>query len=119
MWRRGGALSLAGIAIEIATFLIIQHVSLKPPHTSASVPPQEKPALPLPSIPSIAMLPFTNLSGDPRQDYFSDGITDDLVTDLSRVPGLFVIDRGSTFAHKGKPTKVQQVGRELGVGLYL
>jgi adenylate cyclase len=61
------------------------------------------------------VLPFTNLSGDPRQDYFSDGITDDLVTDLSRVPGLFVIDRGSTFAYKGKPAKVQQVGRELGV----
>ena len=95
--------------------MIVQNVSFKPPRASASIPPAEKPALPLPSIPSIAVLPFANLSGDPQQDYFSDGITDDLVTDLSRVPGLFVIDRGSTFACKGKPTKVQQVGRELGV----
>jgi TolB-like protein len=69
----------------------------------------------LPDKPSIAVLPFANLSGDPQQEYFSDGITDDLVTDLSRVPGLFVIDRSSTFAYKGKPTKVQEVGRELGV----
>jgi adenylate cyclase len=93
----------------------VQHLSLKPPRTSASIPPKEKPTLPLPSIPSIAVMPFTNLSGDPQQEYFSDGITDDLVTDLSRVPGLFVIDRGSAFTYKGKPTKVTQVGQELGV----
>jgi adenylate cyclase len=113
-WR-GGALSLAGLAIIVGMIVLVQHLSLKPPQTHASIPPREKPALPLPDIPSIAVLPFTNLSGDPQQEYFSDGITDDLVTDLSRVPGLFVIDRGSTFAYKGKPTKVQQVGRELGV----
>jgi adenylate cyclase len=113
-WR-GGVLSLAGLAIIAATIVIVQHMSLKPPRTPASISPAERPALPLPSIPSIAVLPFANLSGDPRQDYFSDGITDDLVTDLSRVPGLFVIDRGSTFAYRGKPAKVQQVGRELGV----
>jgi adenylate cyclase len=113
-WR-GGVLSLTGLAIIVGTIVLVQYVSLKPPQTHASIPPQVKPALPLPSIPSIAVLPFTNLSGDPQQEYFSDGITDDLVTDLSRVPGLFVIDRGSTFAYKGKPAKVQQVGRELGV----
>jgi adenylate cyclase len=111
----GGVLSLTGLAIIIGVFVLIQHLSLQPPRTSASIPPQEKPALPLPSIPSIAVLPFSNLSGDPQQEYFSDGITDDLVTDLSRVPGLFVIDRGSTFAYKDKPTNVKQVGRELGV----
>jgi adenylate cyclase len=113
-WR-DGVLSLSGLAIIIGTIALVQHVLLKPPQTSASIPPAQSPALPLPDKPSIAVLPFANLSGDPQQQYFSDGITDDLVTDLSRVPGLFVIDRGSTFAYKGKPAKVQQVGRELGV----
>jgi adenylate cyclase len=74
-----------------------------------------KPAPPLPSIPSIAVLPFTNLSGDPQQQYFSDGITDDLITDLSRVPKLFVIARTSSFTYKGKAEKAQSIGRELGV----
>jgi adenylate cyclase len=108
-------LSLTGLAIIVGTILLVQNLTLKSPHTHASIPPQEKPAMPLPSIPSIAVLPFTNLSGDPKQEYFSDGITDDLVTDLSRLPGLFVIDRNSTFAYKNKPAKVQEVGRELGV----
>ena len=112
---RRGAFSLAGLAIIAAAILLVQHISLKPPRTSASIPPAQSPALALPDKPSIAVLPFANLSGDPQQEYFSDGITDDLVTDLSRVPGLFVIDRGSTFAYKGKPAKVQEVGRELGV----
>ena len=84
------------------TIVLVQHLSLKPPRTHASIPPQEKPALPLPSIPSIAVLPFTNLSGDPQQEYFSDGISDQLINDLSRLPGLFVIARNSSFAYKGK-----------------
>ena len=113
-WR-GGVLSLTGLAIIIGTIVLVQHVSLKPPLTSASIPPAQSAALALPDKPSIAVLPFANLSGDPQQEYFSDGITDDIVTDLSRGPGLFVIDRGSTFAYKGKPARVQQVGRELGV----
>jgi adenylate cyclase len=112
---RGGVLSIAGVAIIIGTVFLVQHVSLKPPHTSASIPPPEKPALALPSIPSIAVLPFTNLSGDPQQEYFSDGSTDDLTTDLSRVPKLFVIARTSSFTYKGKAEKVQTIGRELGV----
>jgi adenylate cyclase len=66
--------------------------------------------------PSIAVLPFTNMSGDPEQEYFSDGITEDIITDLSKVSGLSVIARHSAFSYKGKPLKVQQVGRELGVG---
>jgi adenylate cyclase len=65
--------------------------------------------------PSIAVLPFTNMSGDPEQEYFSDGITEDIITDLSKVSGLSVIARHSAFSYKGKPLKVQQVGRELGV----
>jgi len=74
----------------------------------------EKP-LPLPDKPSLAVLPFTNMSSDPEQEYFSDGITEDLITDLSKVSGLFVISRNSVFTYKGKITKVEQVGQELGV----
>jgi len=72
-------------------------------------------ALPLPAKPSIAILPFTNMSGDPEQEYFSDGISEDLITALSRVRWLFVIARNSSFTYKGKNTDVKQVGRELGV----
>jgi adenylate cyclase len=74
-----------------------------------------KPPLRLPDKPSIAVLPFTNMSGDPEQEYFSDGITEEIITALSKVPSLFVIARNSTFTYKGKPVKVQQVGRGLGV----
>ena len=69
--------------------------------------------------PSIAVLPFTNMSGDPEQEYFSDGITEDIITDLSKVSGLSVIARHSSFSYKGKPLKVQQIGRELGVDFML
>ena len=75
----------------------------------------ETPPLPLPDKPSIAVLPFTNMSDDPKQEYFSDGITEEIITALSKTPKLFVIARNSTFTYKGKPTKVQKVGRELGV----
>jgi adenylate cyclase len=71
--------------------------------------------LPLPDKPSIAVLPFVNMSGDPEQEYFSDGITEDLITDLSKISGLIVIARNSTFTYKGKPVKVDQVGQELAV----
>ena len=75
----------------------------------------ETPPLPLPDKPSIAVLPFVNMSGDPEQEYFSDGVTEETITALSKTPKLFVIARNSTFTYKGKPVKVQQVGRELGV----
>jgi adenylate cyclase len=75
----------------------------------------EHPPLPLPDKPSIAVLPFVNMSDDPKQEYFSDGITEEIITALSKTPKLFVIARNSTFTYKGKPVKVQQVGRELGV----
>ena len=65
--------------------------------------------------PTIAVLPFTNLSGDPTQDYFSDGVTEDLITGLAKVSGLFVIARNSVFTYKGKSVKVSDVGRDLGV----
>jgi adenylate cyclase len=69
----------------------------------------------LPEKPSIAVLPFVNMSGDPEQEYFSDGITEDLITDLYKISGLFVIARHSVFTYKGKAVRVDQVGRELGV----
>jgi TolB-like protein/class 3 adenylate cyclase len=75
----------------------------------------ERMAFPLPDKPSIAVLPFTNMSAEPEQEYFADGITDDLITDLSKLSGLFVIARNSTFVYKGKPVNVRQVAEELGV----
>jgi adenylate cyclase len=75
----------------------------------------EKMAFPLPEKPSIAVLPFDNMSGDSKQDYFSDGLTEQIISALSRAPYLFVIARNSTFTYKRKPVKVQQVAEELGV----
>ncbi|MFC1824231.1 adenylate/guanylate cyclase domain-containing protein [Thermodesulfobacteriota bacterium] len=69
----------------------------------------------LPDRPSIAVLPFLNMSGDPEQEYFSDGITEDLITDLSKISGLFVIARNSVFSYKGKAVNIEKVGRDLGV----
>ncbi|MBR1173515.1 winged helix-turn-helix domain-containing protein [Bradyrhizobium sp. KB893862 SZCCT0404] len=78
-------------------------------------PTAEAPSLTLPDRPSIAVLPFTNLSGDAEQDYFADGMVDDIITGLSRINWLFVIARNSTFTYKGRAVDVKQVGRELGV----
>ena len=75
----------------------------------------ERMAFSLPDKPSIAVLPFTNMSGDAEQEYFVDGMTEDLITDLSKLSGLFVIARNSTFTYKGKSVKVRQVAEELGV----
>ena len=75
----------------------------------------EKMAFPLPDKPSIAVLPFENMSGDPGQDYFSDGLTDQIINTLSKIRNLFVIARNSTFTYKGKPVKIQQVAEDLGV----
>jgi len=83
--------------------------------------PREEPAdiddmaFPLPDKPSVAVLPFANLSDDPSQDYFADGMTEDLITDLSKISDLFVIARNSSFAYKGREVKVRQVAEELGV----
>ena len=75
----------------------------------------EKTALPLPDKPSIAVLPLANMTGDPKQEYFTDGFTEQIITSLSKIPSMFVISRNSTFTYKGKPVKVQQVSKELGV----
>ncbi|WDZ75132.1 rhodanese-like domain-containing protein [Ensifer adhaerens] len=105
--------SLAAVALVLlAAFLAIWLNQWKAGAETASI---ARMALPLPDKPSIAVLPFDNLSSDPEQVYFADGITEDLITDLSKLPTIFVIARNSTFAYKGKPTKVQQVAEELGV----
>ena len=85
--------------------------------TPTAAPNSEKKSEPLslPDKPSIAVLPFDNMSGDPEQEYFSDGITDDIITDLSKVSGLFVIARNSTFVYKGRAVDLKHVARELGV----
>ncbi|MPR11512.1 tetratricopeptide repeat protein [Microvirga tunisiensis] len=75
----------------------------------------ERMALPLPDKPSIAVLPFANLSGDPEQEYFVDGMTEDLITDLSKVAGLFVVARNSVFPFKGRAVNVREVAEKLGV----
>ena len=77
------------------------------------------PALPLPDKPSLAVLPFANLSGDPEQEYFADGMVEEIITALSRIRWLFVIARASSFTYKGQAIDVKQVGRELGVGYVL
>jgi adenylate cyclase len=76
---------------------------------------KEKMAFPLPDKPSIAVLPFVNMSDDPKQEFFSDGMTEEIITALSKVPNLFVISHHSTFTYKGKPVTVKQVSEELGV----
>ncbi len=109
IWAASIAISLIFLVIGI---FAIWNYYFRPSFEPASV---EKMAFPLPEKPSIAVLPFDNLSGDPKQDYFSDGITEDLIVDLSKISGLFVIARNSVFIYKGKPVKIAEVGRELGV----
>ena len=85
--------------------------------SSSTIKPasKERMAFPLPEKPSIAVLPFVNMSDDPNQDFFGDGITDQIITYLSMNPNMFVIARNSVFTYKGKPVKIQQVAEELGV----
>src|SRR5215471_8245284 len=85
----------------------------------ATIAPKEAAPPAVPHKPSIAVLPFTNMSGDVEQEYFSDGMTEDLITDLSKVSGLFVIARNSSFVYKGQSVKVQEIGRDLGVRFVL
>ena len=92
----------------------------EPAHTSGSLPDeiheQSRPALPLPDRPAIAVLPFVNMSGEPEQEYFSDGISEDIITALSKLRWFFVIARNSSFIYKGKAVHLKQIAEELGVG---
>ena len=113
-WPKG-ALVLMSLLLLVGIIVSVQYLSFRPPAPSANIPPEQPPALSLPDKPSIAVLPFTNLSGDPGQEYFSDGMTWDLITDLTKFSGLTVIFWYSAFPYKGKTVNVQEVSRELGV----
>jgi adenylate cyclase len=107
----------AGALLIAATLVTVRYWSSPIPSPQPPAPsPQVAPvALALPDKPSLIVLPFVNMSGDPEQEYFSDGMTEDLTSDLSKISSLFVIARNSAFTYKGKAVKVQEVGRELGV----
>ena len=105
----------SALVIAIAAVAGIGYWKMRPAPATIETASVEKMAHPLPDRPSIAVLPFVNMSGDPEQEYFSDGMTEDLITDLSQISGLFVIGRNSTFAYKGKTIKIGQVAEELGV----
>ncbi len=110
--RRWAAVVAIVVALAATAAVVVWFRPWAPDVEPASV---ERMAYPLPEKPSIAVLPFANMSGDPEQEYFADGMTDDLITDLSKVSGLFVIARNSVFTYKGQAVKVQRVAEELGV----
>ena len=112
-WHRKSILA-GGVAfiIVVIAALIWNFYFRPPPIEPASV---DRMAFPLPDKPSIAVLPFVNMSEDPKQEYFSDGLTEEIISALSKVPKVFVIARNSTFTYKNKPVKVQKVSEELGV----
>ncbi len=111
-WKKV-AFVAAAVLILGAGALALWHFYLRPP--PVEVVTEAEMAFPLPDKPSIAVLPFGNVSSDPEQEYLADGITKQIITTLARNPQLFVIASNSTFTYKGKPVKVQQVSRELGV----
>jgi adenylate cyclase len=102
-----GEQTLKNIARPVHVYRIIIEPSRRP-----ATPKPEIPALALPDKPSVAVLPFTNMSGDPEQEFVSDGVAEDVITALSRYPSLFVIARNLSFTFKGRAVDVRQVGRE-------
>ena len=109
-WQLKATIAVVVVAIAIGIAYVFK--SITPLEEPASI---ERMAFLLPDKPSIAVLPFTNISDDPNQEYFADGMTEDLITDLSKLSGLFVIARNSSFSYKGQQVKVRQVAEELGV----
>jgi adenylate cyclase len=111
-WQKAALAALVVLIVAAGAWAIWTFYFGPPPMDVASV---EKMAFPLPEKPSVAVLPFTNMSGDPEQEYIADGITENIITALSKVPDMLVIARNSTFTYKGKPVKVQQIAEELSV----
>ena len=107
-WEDLGQRALKNIARPVRVYRLAPD---GPAPLSAGLRPQAA----APQKPSIAVLPFTNMSSDPEQGYFADGLSEDLITDLSKVPGLFVISRHSSFAYKGRSVDIRSIGRDLGV----
>ena len=110
-----GEQTVKNIKEPVRIYRVLMEPGVQMPAGGVEVASKEKMAFPLPDKPSIAVLPFVNMSKDSEQEYFSDGITEEIITALSKVPNLFVISRNSTFTYKGKPVKVKQVSEELGV----
>ena len=109
---------MVGLVLVAATLVVVRYLPRPPLSIQDSgliTQKAQPPSLSLPDKPSIVVLPFVNLSGDSGQDYFSDGITDVLTSDLSRISSLFVIARTTASSYRDKPVNVQEVGRELGV----
>jgi TolB-like protein/Tfp pilus assembly protein PilF len=111
-WRKI-AFGLAAVLVVAIAAAAIWNFYLR--SSAVEVASVERMAYPLPDKPSIAVLPFENMSEDPKQDYFSDGLTEQIISTLSKLRGLFVISRSSTFTYKGKPVTVQKVAEDLGV----
>jgi adenylate cyclase len=112
-WQKTALIVLAILIVVAAAFVVWRlYFRPTPPLEVAS---KEKMAFQLPDKPSVAVLPFTNMSGDPKEDYFGDGIAEEIITALSKTPKLFVISRNSTFVYKGKPVSIKEVAEALGV----
>ena len=109
------------VTLAVATFQVFLGLAVKNYFDHAGSSPgiftffTEKATLPLPDKPSIAVLPLENMTGDPKQEYFTDGFTEEIITSLSKISSLFVISRNSSFTYKGKPVKLKKVSKELGV----
>jgi adenylate cyclase len=112
-WQRKPILAGAVAVLVIVIAVAIWNFYLRAPKIEPAS--KEKMAFPLPDVPSIAVLPFVNMSEDPKQEFLCDAMTEEIITSLSKVPRLFVIARNSTFTYKGKPVKVKQISEELGV----
>ena len=108
-----GAAAIVAIVVAAGIVWKVQKPATENPSSTAD------PALAMPTGPAIAVLPFTNMSGDPKEDYFSDGLTEDIITGLSRFHDFYVIARNSTFRYKGRAVDVREVGRDLGVKFVL
>jgi TolB-like protein/Flp pilus assembly protein TadD len=106
---------VTAVILVVGAAVAIWNFYIRPSGPLVEVASVEKKATPLKDKPSLAVLPFVNMSDDPKQEYFSDGITEDLITDLSKIAGIFVIARNSTFTYKGKAVKIRQVAEELDV----
>jgi TolB-like protein/Tfp pilus assembly protein PilF len=109
------AAGLAAACVLLAAVMLVVWPHRPPPIPAQPLAVAATARLPLPDKPSVAVLPFTSIGGDAKQERLADGITEDVITDLSRYRDLFVIARNSAFTYKGKPVNIQQVGRELGV----
>jgi len=112
-WQRPALDLVVVFILVIAAIAIWKYYT--PPTPKTDVVSKEKMVFPLPDKPSIAVMPFINISGEPNQEFFCDGLSESLITTLSRVPQLFVISRDSAFSYKGKAMKTREVSQELGV----